>query len=56
MILLDYLLGTQPIHLIHLHDFGFLFVIGGMLAIIALRTIRSIKKTGKSKKILPWEN
>ena len=45
-------LGKYNFHLLHLHDFGFLFLIGGLLAIAALRTIRSVKEEGEVDKDL----
>lgn len=38
------------INLLHIHDFGFLFIIGGLLAVVALRTIRSVKEEGEVDK------
>ncbi|HEU0065191.1 MAG TPA: hypothetical protein VFQ58_09175, partial [Flavisolibacter sp.] len=43
-------LASHQIHLFHLHDFGFLFVIGVLLAIAALRTIRSVQEDGEINK------
>jgi MFS family permease len=43
---------TYNVHLLHLHDFGFLFVIGGLLAIAALRTIRRVEEEGEVAKDL----
>jgi MFS family permease len=43
---------NHVIRLIHLHDFSFLFVIGGLLALVALRTIRSVKEDGEIEKQL----
>jgi MFS family permease len=44
--------ANYPIHLLRLHDFGFLFLIGGLLAIVALRTIRPIAEEGEINKNL----
>ncbi|MBO9683314.1 MAG: hypothetical protein J7502_11705, partial [Flavisolibacter sp.] len=43
-------LGDHVGRLLYLHDFGFLFVIGGLFAIAALRTIRLVKEDGEIEK------
>jgi MFS family permease len=42
--------GNHVIYLFQLHDFGFLFVIGGLLAIAALKTIQPVKEEGEIDK------
>jgi MFS family permease len=44
--------GNHSINLFHFHDHGFLFVFGGLFAVVALRTIRSIKEEGEINKNL----
>jgi MFS family permease len=43
-------LGSHVGRLLYLHDFGFLFLIGGLFAIAALRTIRLVKEEGEVDK------
>lgn len=38
------------IHLLNIHDFGFLFIIGGLFAIAALKTIRWVNEEGEVDK------
>lgn len=45
-----HLSGRHTIHLLNIHDFGFLFVIGGLFAIAALKTIRLVKEEGEIDK------
>lgn len=40
------------INLLHVHDFGFLFIMGGLLAVVALRTIRSVREEGEVNKTM----
>lgn len=42
--------SNHSIHLLNIHDFGFLFVIGGLFAIAALKTIRLVKEEGEIDK------
>jgi MFS family permease len=41
---------SHTVDLIHIHDYGFLFVIGGLLSVAALRTIRLVKEQGEVDK------
>jgi MFS family permease len=42
--------GKYVLHLLELHNLGFLFIIGGLLAIVALKTLRFIKEEGEVPK------
>lgn len=44
--------GSSAIHLLELHNIGFLFVIGGVLAFAALRTLHYVKEHGEVSKEL----
>ncbi len=44
--------GVSVIHLLELHSLGFLFIIGGVLAFIALKTLRFVKEEGEVPKAL----
>lgn len=44
--------GVSVIHLLELHSLGFLFIIGGVLAFIALRTLAFVKEEGEVPKVL----
>jgi len=44
--------GVSILHLLELHNLGFLFVIGGLLAFVALRTLRFVKEEGELPKEL----
>jgi hypothetical protein len=44
--------GSYVLRLLELHNLGFLFIIGGLLAIIALRTLRFVKEEGEVPKEL----
>jgi MFS family permease len=44
--------GSSALHLLELHNIGFLFVIAGILATIALRTLRFVKEEGEVSKDL----
>jgi MFS family permease len=42
--------GTSVLHLLELQNWNFLFIIGGLLAIIALKTLRKVKEGGEVEK------
>jgi len=42
--------GTSVIHLLELQNWNFLFIIGGLLAIAALRTLGKVKEEGEVEK------
>jgi len=44
--------GISVIHLLELHSLGFLFIIGGVLAFIALKTLAFVKEEGEVPKAL----
>jgi MFS family permease len=44
--------GVSVLHLFELHNWAFLFMIGGLLAIAALRTLRKVKEAGEIEKHL----
>ncbi|HEU5051729.1 MAG TPA: MFS transporter [Hanamia sp.] len=44
--------GVSVIHLLELHSLGFLFIIGGALAFIALRTLSFVKEEGEVPRAL----
>ncbi len=42
--------GSTGLHLLELHNLGFLFIIGGLLAMIALKTLTFVKEEGEVSK------
>jgi MFS family permease len=44
--------GVSVFHLLELHNWSFLFVIGGVLAIAALRTLKKVKEEGEIEKVV----
>jgi MFS family permease len=44
--------GVSVVHLLELHNWSFLFIMGGLLAIAALKTLSKIKEEGEVKKDL----
>ncbi|HYK57655.1 MAG TPA: hypothetical protein VEV15_14400, partial [Flavisolibacter sp.] len=44
--------GVSVFHLLELHNWSFLFIIGGVLAIAALKTLKKVKEEGEVEKLV----